>query len=126
MLLSACAPELSSLQDDPMATGTIAGLEEVERNEERGDRGGMLGKPQPASVLRIFEIPPDEDPAAVLAEALETAEDQGWQVRSDSASGFVAERELDGRPATLTVSLNEDADLGPAPGLYVSLRTSVD
>ncbi|QBR92687.1 hypothetical protein [Nocardioides euryhalodurans] len=126
VLLSACAPELSSLQDDPMATGTLAGMEEVDRNEDRGSSGGMLGKPEPAKVLRIFEIPPDEDPAEVLAEALVTAEDRGWQVRSDNATGFVAERDLDDRLATLIVSLNDDADLGPAPGLYVSLRMSVD
>lgn len=126
MLLSACAPELSSLQEDPMATGTLAGLEEVERNEDRGSSGGMLGKPEPAKVLRIFEIPSDEDPAEVVTEALATSEDRGWEVRSGNDTGFVAERELDGRPARLFVTLNENADLGPAPSLYVALTMSVE
>ncbi|MFC7361275.1 hypothetical protein [Nocardioides astragali] len=120
--------ELDALKSDPMATEPIEGLEEVDGSENEGSSGGVIGKPAPTQHQRIFAGSTDAEVERAFEEVLSMAEEVGWQVSSVSPlrDGFVAEREIDGHRSRLTVSVNRDPDLGPAPGLSISISTTVE
>lgn len=120
--------EVHALQSDPMATEPIEGLEEVDGFEREGSSGGVLNKPAPAVVHRVFAGPSEAAVQQAFEEVMSSAEEVGWVVSSVSPfrDDFVAEREIDGHRATLTVSVNDDPDRPPVPGLSVSLSATVE
>lgn len=127
LLLSACGGgELEALTSDPMATGSIAGAELVEESEAEASDGGVLGKPSPAEVRRVYSLESEGDVPRVFDDAMARAEEAGWEVQSVSPreQGFVALRDIDGTPARLTVAVNLNPEIPPAPGLFVSLEAT--
>ena len=128
LVLGGCDDQVDDLEADPVASTAPAGGELVTSREEGARGGGLLGKPSPAQVLRIYSFESEAVARRGMAGLQHEAEDAGWELTSvaPDGSGFSATRQLDGRRATLQVALNLEPSLPPAPGVFVSLTSPRD
>ena len=129
LALGGCGDDrVDALTADPIASTTPAGGELLTSREEEARDGGLLGKPSPAKVLRIYAFDSESVARRAMAELQGEAEDVGWEVTyvAPNDTSFSAVRPLDGHNATLDVALNLDPAFPPAPGVFVSLSSSGD
>ncbi|NPC41373.1 hypothetical protein [Nocardioides sp. zg-1230] len=129
LALAGCGDDqVDALEDDPIASMIPAGGELVTSREEDARGGGLLGKPSPAKVLRIYAFDSEAEARRALTELLDEAEDVGWEITSVTPGdrGFSGTRQLAGGTAKLDVALNRDPAFPPAPGIFVSLRARGD
>jgi len=129
LALGGCGDDqLDDLTADPIASTIPAGGELVSSREEEARGGGLLGKPSPVKVLRIYAFESEAAAQRAMTELQAAAEDGGWDVghAARSRRGFSATKPLDGRVATMNVALNLDPAFPPAPGVFVSLSSSGD
>ena len=129
LALGGCGDDqVDALEADPIAATIPAGGELVTSREEGARNGGLLGKPSPAKVLRIYAFDSETAARRALGELLREAEDAGWEITSVTPGdrGFSATRQLASGTAMLGVALNRDPAFPPAPGIFVSLRARGD
>lgn len=128
LALGGCSDQVDALEDDPIAATVPAGGELVSSREEDARGGGLLGKPSPAKVLRIYAFDSEAEARRGLGELLDEAEDAGWEITfvAPADRGFSATRQLGSGTAALNVALNRDPAFPPAPGIFVSLRARGD
>lgn len=127
LVLAGCGDDqIEELAADPMASTRPSGGELVTSREREAEEGGLLGKPSPARVSRIYAFESEAEARQGLSELQAAAEDVGWEVSSVAAdgSGFSASRPMGSRTASLTVALNVDPGIEPAPGVFVALSSS--
>ena len=129
LTLGGCGDDqVDALEADPIAATIPAGGDLVTSREEGARNGGLLGKPSPAKVFRIYAFGSEAAARRAMAELQGKAEDVGWEVTyvAPNDTSFSAVRTLDGHNATLDVALNRDPAFPPAPGIFVSLRARGD
>ena len=120
--------QVDALEADPIAATIPVGGDLVTSREEGARDGGLLGKPSPAKVLRIYAFDSEATARRAVGELLREAEDAGWEITfvSPGDRGFSATRQLASGTARLDVALNRDPAFPPAPGIFVSLRARDD
>ncbi len=114
-------PDLQALQADPMATASVEGATEVRRFEN--ESGTTLGKPQYASIMRVFEV--DVSPEVALARSRDAAGEAGWiLVKDDELSAEYAKDfgEFDASLTLIVQPEGTDGDEGPVLSLFVERR----
>ena len=89
---SACAGQngpgdlLAQLQSDPMAAWTPAQGKLIENLELEYNDGGFLGKPSPARLTRLYQLPDQTAAASAAQDARQAAQDADWQPLSSGSS----------------------------------------